>query len=218
MLLKLGQEATVGAYTVRNDGIKVTDDGQKQMITAYIAVLRGRQADRHDVSGAVVVPEARERGADDRGGDPPLARRRTCTSCCRRDTDFGTQTITPADRRQPAGGLDLVRLRRHGVRHRHRAAAGARATRSRWRSCRPTRPRRRGAARAGAAAWRRPTLSAQMHGARDPTASHVYAAQRRSSSRCGTRSSASAAAAPTNRLPQVHLRHVARDARRISRA
>ncbi len=31
MLLKLGEKGTIGAYTVRNDGIKLTDDGQKQV-------------------------------------------------------------------------------------------------------------------------------------------------------------------------------------------
>ncbi len=41
VLLKPGQQTTVGRYTVRNDGIKVTDDGQKQMITAHIAVFEG---------------------------------------------------------------------------------------------------------------------------------------------------------------------------------
>jgi cytochrome c-type biogenesis protein CcmF len=44
--LKAGQEVTVGRYTLRNDGIKVHDDGQKQMMTAYIAVFEGgRQID-----------------------------------------------------------------------------------------------------------------------------------------------------------------------------
>src|SRR5437763_262826 len=33
LLLKPGQMATVGAYTVRNDGVKTSDDGQKQMLT-----------------------------------------------------------------------------------------------------------------------------------------------------------------------------------------
>ena len=46
VMLKLGEQVEVGAYTVRNDGIKVTDDGQKQMTTAYIAVLQdGTQID-----------------------------------------------------------------------------------------------------------------------------------------------------------------------------
>jgi cytochrome c-type biogenesis protein CcmF len=37
--LKLGDQVTVGKYTLRNDGIKVNDDGQKQMTTAYISVF-----------------------------------------------------------------------------------------------------------------------------------------------------------------------------------
>jgi cytochrome c-type biogenesis protein CcmF len=41
VLLKQGQEVTVGKYTIRNDGIKVHDDGQKQMTTAYLAIFRG---------------------------------------------------------------------------------------------------------------------------------------------------------------------------------
>ncbi len=38
--LRPGQEATVGDLTVRNNGVRVTDDGQKQMITADTVVLR----------------------------------------------------------------------------------------------------------------------------------------------------------------------------------
>jgi cytochrome c-type biogenesis protein CcmF len=46
VLLKLGEAATVGKWQFRNDGIKVHDDGQKQMTTAYVAVLRdGKQID-----------------------------------------------------------------------------------------------------------------------------------------------------------------------------
>jgi cytochrome c-type biogenesis protein CcmF len=41
LALKLGEEATIGRYTLRNDGIKVHDDGQKQMMTAYISVFVG---------------------------------------------------------------------------------------------------------------------------------------------------------------------------------
>ncbi|MBS1817837.1 MAG: cytochrome c biogenesis protein CcsA [Acidobacteria bacterium] len=40
VLLKQGQAAAVGKWQFRNDGIKVADDGQKQMTTAYITVLR----------------------------------------------------------------------------------------------------------------------------------------------------------------------------------
>ena len=39
ILLKPGQQATVRHYTVRNDGVQVTDDGQKQMVTGHIAVF-----------------------------------------------------------------------------------------------------------------------------------------------------------------------------------
>ena len=44
--LKPGQEAKIGRYTIRNTGIKVSDDGQKQMTTAYLSVfVDGRQVD-----------------------------------------------------------------------------------------------------------------------------------------------------------------------------
>jgi cytochrome c-type biogenesis protein CcmF len=39
--LKLGDKITVGRYTIRNDGIKVNDDGQRQMTTAYLSVFEG---------------------------------------------------------------------------------------------------------------------------------------------------------------------------------
>jgi cytochrome c-type biogenesis protein CcmF len=46
VLLKPGQTVTVGAFTLRNDAVKVTDDGQKQMVTGYISVFRdGKQID-----------------------------------------------------------------------------------------------------------------------------------------------------------------------------
>ncbi len=46
VLLKLGQQAAIGHYVVRNDGIRITDDGQKQMITGHLTVLRdGTQID-----------------------------------------------------------------------------------------------------------------------------------------------------------------------------
>jgi cytochrome c-type biogenesis protein CcmF len=44
--LKLGEQVTVGRYTLRNDGVKVSDDGQKEMFTGYVAVFEnGRQID-----------------------------------------------------------------------------------------------------------------------------------------------------------------------------
>jgi cytochrome c-type biogenesis protein CcmF len=39
--LKPGQEVTVGRYTLRHDALKVAEDDQKQMVTAYISVFEG---------------------------------------------------------------------------------------------------------------------------------------------------------------------------------
>ena len=39
--LKPGQQVKVGAFTVRNDAVKVTDDGAKQMITAHLTIFAG---------------------------------------------------------------------------------------------------------------------------------------------------------------------------------
>ncbi len=39
-LLKPGQQVQVGDYVVRYDAMRVTDDGQKQMVTAQVTVLR----------------------------------------------------------------------------------------------------------------------------------------------------------------------------------
>jgi cytochrome c-type biogenesis protein CcmF len=44
--LKVGQDAKIGRYTIRNTGVKVSDDGQKQMTTAYLDVfVDGKQID-----------------------------------------------------------------------------------------------------------------------------------------------------------------------------
>src|SRR5262249_16649080 len=46
VLLKLGEQTSIGRYTLRNDGVKLNDDGQKQMITGYISVFeKGKQID-----------------------------------------------------------------------------------------------------------------------------------------------------------------------------
>ena len=46
VLLKPGQQVTVGNYAIRNDGLKVNDDGQKQMTTAYLSIFEnGKQID-----------------------------------------------------------------------------------------------------------------------------------------------------------------------------
>jgi cytochrome c-type biogenesis protein CcmF len=46
VLLKPGAQATVGHYTLRNDGVKASDDGQKQMVTGSLSLFEdGRQID-----------------------------------------------------------------------------------------------------------------------------------------------------------------------------
>jgi len=45
--LKLNEQTSIGRFTLRNTGVKVSDDGQKQMATAYISVFEGgRQVDQ----------------------------------------------------------------------------------------------------------------------------------------------------------------------------
>jgi cytochrome c-type biogenesis protein CcmF len=39
VLLKAGQQVKVGRYTVRNDAIRISDDGRKQMVTSYMTVF-----------------------------------------------------------------------------------------------------------------------------------------------------------------------------------
>jgi cytochrome c-type biogenesis protein CcmF len=41
VLLKPGQQTTLGSYTVRMDALKVTEDSQKQMVTGHFTVLEG---------------------------------------------------------------------------------------------------------------------------------------------------------------------------------
>ena len=46
VMLKPGEEVKIGRYTVRNDKIDVSDDGQKQMTTAFLSVFEdGKQVD-----------------------------------------------------------------------------------------------------------------------------------------------------------------------------
>jgi cytochrome c-type biogenesis protein CcmF len=40
-LLQPGEKMTVGAYTVRNDQVKVVEDGLKQSVVAYVSVFKG---------------------------------------------------------------------------------------------------------------------------------------------------------------------------------
>jgi len=40
-LLKPGQQVTVGEFTIRYDALRITDDGQKQMITGHVTAFKG---------------------------------------------------------------------------------------------------------------------------------------------------------------------------------
>ena len=58
VLLKPGQQTTLGSYTVRMDALKVTQDNQKQMVTGHFTVFEGGTRNREDVSGAMVLQQA----------------------------------------------------------------------------------------------------------------------------------------------------------------
>ncbi len=73
-LMTPGQEVKIGDYVIRHNALAVTDDGRKQMVTADMTVLRERRRDHEDVSGALVLPQARG-SADDRGRDSTDVRR-----------------------------------------------------------------------------------------------------------------------------------------------
>ena len=74
ILMKVGDETTLGRYTIRHDRLSVADDGQKQMVTGHLAVFAdGKQID-YALPGEVVVPQARNGTADDRSGDSPNVR------------------------------------------------------------------------------------------------------------------------------------------------
>jgi cytochrome c-type biogenesis protein CcmF len=41
LLVRPGQQAAVGRYTIRHDAVRVTDDGQKQMVTGHLTIFQG---------------------------------------------------------------------------------------------------------------------------------------------------------------------------------
>ena len=77
-LLQPDEQTTIGDFTIRNDGIKVSDDGPKQMVTGYMAIFRdGKQIDT--MYPARWFFRKHEERADDGSGHPPLACAGTCT-------------------------------------------------------------------------------------------------------------------------------------------
>ena len=107
LLLKAGEQATVGHYTVKNNGVKVTDDGQKQMITGHVAVFEDGKPIGTHVSSPMVLPQTRGT-AHDRGRDPPNRSRRSLPG----DAGLRTEGFVdePAGGDQSAGELDLDRF------------------------------------------------------------------------------------------------------------
>ena len=109
MLLKVGQQATVGGFTVRHNALRVTSDAQKQMVTGHVTVTRDGKAlgemqparwffNKHEEEPTTEVAIRRAPGEDlyvVLGG-----------------YDVATQSRDLRDHDQPAGQLDLVRVLR----------------------------------------------------------------------------------------------------------
>jgi cytochrome c-type biogenesis protein CcmF len=91
--LKPGDKATIGAFTVRNDGVRVADDGQKQMTIATVAIFKdGRQLETMYPARAVFHKHENEESRSD------AAIRRSIAEdfylVLDPNVDFGTQTYT----------------------------------------------------------------------------------------------------------------------------
>ena len=91
--LKLGQQTTVGQFTVRNDGVKASDDGQKQMVTARVAVFRdGKQIDTMYPGRSMFRKHEKEEARTE------VAIRRSLAQdlylVLPGDIDYGTQTVS----------------------------------------------------------------------------------------------------------------------------
>ena len=120
--LNPGQQGTVGRFTIRHNGVGVTSDEQKQMITGHITVFQGDK-EVGELEPARWFFVKHEERADHRGGDAPRRRRGSLRRARRlrgRDAERDLR-----DHHQPAGELDLARLRRAGVRDGDCAPPGA---------------------------------------------------------------------------------------------
>ena len=120
VLLKPGQQTTLGDYTVRMDDLRVTQDSQKQMVTGHFTVFRNGTEIGEDVPGSLVLQQARR--ADDRSRHPAHDRAKTFIVNMP-SYQVSEQVGEPRDHDQPARQLDLARLRDHGHRHGHRTSA-----------------------------------------------------------------------------------------------
>ena len=122
VLLRPGQQTTVGSFTIRHDALTVTSDAQKQMITGAVSVFEDGKRVGDDGAREVVLQQARA-GADDRSRDPPRARAGPLYRARRLRRIHAGGDLRGHD--QSAGGLDLAGLRRAGDWHRPGAAARA---------------------------------------------------------------------------------------------
>jgi cytochrome c-type biogenesis protein CcmF len=90
--LKVGQQATVGAFTIRHDRVTVSDDGRKQTVTAHLAVFRdGKPIDMMYPGRSIFQKH------DDEDARTEVAIRRSAAEdlylVLMPDFDLGTQTI-----------------------------------------------------------------------------------------------------------------------------
>ena len=67
VLMSPGDEMEIGRFVVRHDRLSETDDGQKQMVTAHMTVLKDGQPAGELFPARLVLSQARD-GTDDRGG------------------------------------------------------------------------------------------------------------------------------------------------------
>ncbi len=91
--LKRGEQAKIGPYTIRHDGVKVSDDGQKQMTTGTVSVFKdGRLIDTKYPGRSVFHKHENEEARTD------VAIRRTLAEdlyvVLTPDVDFATQTVS----------------------------------------------------------------------------------------------------------------------------
>ena len=139
VLLKPGQQIDASAATRCGiDALKVTDDGQKQMITAHITVFEDGKRDRRRCTRRA-GSSASTRRADHRGRDPPDVRRGPLPRAAdvRRRGPDGEPARSSSTRWSTGSGSASASWRSAPA---SRCCRSARS-RSRWRSSR--RPRRR---------------------------------------------------------------------------
>jgi cytochrome c-type biogenesis protein CcmF len=91
--LKPGDQTTLGAYTIRHDGVKVSDDGQRQMTTGTVSIFKGgNQIDTMYPGRSVFRKHENEEARSD------VAIRRTPAEdlyiVLTPDVDFSTQTVS----------------------------------------------------------------------------------------------------------------------------